>query len=192
MSTVGLLGGSFNPPHRGHLALARTVLELGLADTVRLIPAAVPPHKTLPGESPEIRLAMTRLLAEEDARIGVDDIEIRRAGPSFTIDTLRQLRERFPAAAFRLIIGSDMAKSFSTWREYREILALAPPLIAERPDCPFTEEDFLTEGRFPMPHADVNSTMVRRLVAEGAPDAALLPLLTRPVLDFIRRRGLYA
>lgn len=198
---VGILGGSFNPPHRGHLALARAPLELGLVDRVRLIPAAVPPHKALPDETPELRLAMTKLLAEEDARLDVDDIELRRTGPSFTADTLRGLRGRHPGHEFRLIIGSDMAKTFSTWRAYREILFAAPPLIAERPDYLLTgdeyrnllpdEAEIMARGRFPMPHIDVNSTLVRRLLADGAGDGELLPLLTRPVLDFIRRNALY-
>ncbi|MCC8180783.1 MAG: nicotinate-nicotinamide nucleotide adenylyltransferase, partial [Planctomycetes bacterium] len=86
--TVGILGGSFNPPHRGHLALARTVLDQGLVDEVVLIPAASPPHKPpLQADAPT-RLAMSRLLAQEDARLAVSDIELHRAGPSFTVDTV--------------------------------------------------------------------------------------------------------
>jgi nicotinate-nucleotide adenylyltransferase len=199
--TVGILGGSFNPPHRGHLALARAVLDRGLVDRVRLIPAASPPHKPLPGVPPEIRLAMTRLLAEEDERLAVDDIELRRVGPSFTVDTLRELRSLHPDWQFRLIIGSDMAKSFATWRSYREILSLAPPLVAERPDSLFPDGDFaasgedwaaaMAAGRFPMAHVDASSTAVRRLIAEGAGDEALRTLLTGPVLDFVRGHSLY-
>lgn len=198
---VGILGGSFNPPHRGHLALARTVLDLGLVDRVCLVPAAVPPHKAVPDETPELRLAMTGLLAEESDRIDVDDIELHRTGPSFTIDTLHLLHSRHPDRAYRLIIGSDLAKTFSTWRSYRDILFLAPPLIAERPDSVFSGDDFaslrddeaeiMARGRFPMAHVDVNSTVVRRMVAEGADDEALLALVTPPVLAFIRRHALY-
>ncbi len=198
---TGILGGSFNPPHRGHLALALRVLDLGLVDAVLLIPAAIPPHKAAPGVPPELRLAMTRLLAGEDGRLSVDDIEIRRIGPSFTVDTIRELRARRPEETFRLVIGSDMAKSFASWREYREILFAAPPLIAERPDFMLAAGDFdnlredeaaiMREGVFPMPHAHVNSTTVRGLVARGAGDGELLPLLTKPVLDFVRARGLY-
>lgn len=198
---IGILGGSFNPPHRGHLALARRTLDLGLVDRVLLIPAAVPPHKTAPSVSPGTRLAMTRLLAEEDGRLDVDGIELRRDGCSFTVDTVRALRERLPGRGFRLLIGSDMAKTFAAWREYREILSAAPPLVAERPDFVFAPGDFgnlrndeaavMRAGLFPMPHVNVNSTMVRRLVAGGAGDGELSELLTRPVLEFVRRRGLY-
>lgn len=201
--TTGILGGSFNPPHRGHLALARTVLDLGLVENVLLIPAAIPPHKATPSQADaKTRLAMARLLASEDDRILVDDIELRRDGPSYTIDTLRQLMKMHPDAEYRLIIGSDLAKTFNTWREYREVLRLAPPLVAERPDDVFTgPEDFasmptedrdrILSGRFAMRPVDVSSTKVRALLEKGAEDEELLPFLTRPVIDFIRERTLY-
>ena len=200
---IGLFGGSFNPPHLGHLALARTVLDLNLADRVCLVPAATPPHKRISGGvDAESRLAMARLMASEDKRLNADDIELERAGPSYTIDTLRQLIAQHPDATYRLIIGSDLAKTFATWREYREILRLAPPLVAERPDDMFRGEgDFagmppedaavLKNGRFTMDPVDISSTKVRGLVAEGADDAVLLHYITAPVLAFIRERHLY-
>lgn len=199
---VGILGGSFNPPHRGHLALARAVLGLGLVDRVCLIPAAAPPHKARPGETPETRLAMTRLLAQEDERLLVDDLELHRDGPSFTIDTIETLAARHPDAGYRLVIGSDLAKTFATWREYSRILRLAPPLVAERPDSLFKgvddypglsaeEKSVMAAGRFAMEHVDISSTMVRRLVGDGAGDEALLALLTPSVLRYVRERHLY-
>lgn len=209
---IGLLGGSFNPPHRGHLALARTVLNLGLAERVCLVPAAIPPHKAAPSQADApTRLAMTRLLAGEDDRILVDDLELHRQGKSYTIDTLRELYAAHPGNAYRLIIGSDLAKTFATWRDYGEILRLAPPLVAERPDSPFRAGDgdggrggadypglppeavrILEAGRFDMPPEDVSSTLVRELLDGGADDARLLPYLTPSVLAFIREHGLYA
>lgn len=200
---IGIFGGSFNPPHRGHLALARTALDSDLVDRVCLIPAATPPHKRISGgvDAPS-RLAMAVLLASEDGRLEVDDIELERSGPSYTVDTLRQLIRQHPDVSYRLIIGSDLAKTFGTWREYREILRLAPPLVAERPDDVFRGEgDFagmppmdaaiLERGRFAMKPVDISSTKVRRLVAAGADDADLLHYVTRPVLEFIRGHGLY-
>lgn len=202
---VGILGGSFNPPHLGHLALARTPLDLGLVEMVVLVPAAMPPHKTAPPEAdPETRLVMTRLLAEEDPRLGVDDIELRRSGPSFTIDTVRQLLAANPGNRYRLIIGSDMAKSFATWREYGDLIKLAPSLVAERPDSVFAgspatdyrnlnqeQVRVMQDGRFPMTPVDSSSTKVRALLADGADEATLLRHLTRPVLDYIVAHGLY-
>ncbi|MCD8139735.1 MAG: nicotinate (nicotinamide) nucleotide adenylyltransferase [Planctomycetaceae bacterium] len=201
---VGILGGSFNPPHRGHLKLAQTVLDSGLTDQVCLVPAAQPPHKATPSQADaQVRLAMTRLLAEEDKRLSVDPIELEREGKSYTIDTLRRLTDAHPDTRYRLIIGSDLAKTFATWKGYRDILRLAPPLVAERPDDPFcgvgdyagmTEEEagIVRAGRFDMPPMAVSSTLVRNLLAGGADDDALRPYLTPGVLAFIRDHGLYA
>lgn len=203
---VGILGGSFNPPHRGHLALARAVLDLGLVESVVLIPAAAPPHKAAPRDAdPPTRLRMTRLLADEDPRLDVDGLELRRPGPSFTIDTVRELRAAHPDHRYRLVIGSDLAKSFATWRSFRDLLRLAPPLVAERPDSVFSgsaetmfpglsadEIRVMQNGRFAMTPVEVSSTLVRQRLAENADDAEMLRYLTRPVLDFIRARALYA
>lgn len=200
---VGILGGSFNPPHVGHLALAETVLELGLADEVCLIPAAIPPHKATPRQADApTRLAMTNLLAEEDPRIFTDDLELHRAGASYTIDTLHELRRKHPHCCYRLIIGSDLAKTFASWRDYKEILRLAPPLVAERPDEPFHDDrDFVNltsdeitvikAGRFDMRPVDVSSTKVRALLESGAAEVELLHYLTPAVLSFIRAHRLY-
>ena len=200
---VGILGGSFNPPHLGHLALARTALESGLVDRVCLIPAATPPHKVVSGHVDAAkRSAMAHLLAGEDDRLSVDDIELRRSGPSYTIDTLHELRAANPGVSYRIIIGSDLAKTFATWRSYREILEIAPPLVAERPDDVFhgdadyagmtpDEIQVMKKGRFEMEPVDISSTMIRRLVSEGAPDASLLLFLTGPVLSYVRDNRLY-
>ncbi|MCD8349632.1 MAG: nicotinate (nicotinamide) nucleotide adenylyltransferase [Planctomycetaceae bacterium] len=203
MTLVGILGGSFNPPHRGHLKLAQTVLDLGLTDQVCLLPAAQPPHKATPSQADaSVRLTMTRLLAEEDSRLCVDPIELEREGKSYTIETLHRLMNANPGNQYRLVIGSDLAKTFATWRGYRDILRLAPPLVAERPDDPFRgvgdyagmtdeEADILRQGRFTMSPMDVSSTVVRNLLADGADDDVLLRYLTHGVLAFIREQGLY-
>ncbi len=200
---MGILGGSFNPPHVGHLSLARTVLDLGLADGVCLIPAAIPPHKATPRQADApTRLAMTKLLAAEDPRLATDDLELHRQGASYTIDTLRELIRKHPHYHYRLIIGSDLAKTFATWRDYRDILRLAPPLVAERPDEPFHgDADFVglapgeaavvKAGRFDMRPVDVSSTKVRQLLEAGADDPTLLRYLTPRVLAFIREHRLY-
>lgn len=202
---IGILGGSFNPPHRGHLALARNVLDRDLADRVVLVPAAAPPHKAAPSEADApTRLAMARLLAGEDARLDVDDLELSRQGPSYSIDTVRELSAKRPGDAFRLIIGSDMAKIFATWRDYRELLRLAPPLVAERPDSPLSgggestypglspaERAVIEDGRFDMDPVDISSTMVRKLLGNGAGDGEALAYLTAPVLAYIRDKRLY-
>lgn len=203
---TGILGGSFNPPHYGHLGLAEAALASGLVERILFIPAAVPPHKAAPAQAdPATRLAMTELLAAGDPRLAVDGIELERSGPSYTADTLRALRERSPGTNYRLVIGSDMAKMFSSWRDYRALLRDAPPLVAERPDAkleggnaremfpglPPEEAAVLMAGRFAMPPTPINSTLIRRRIAEGAGERELLGYMPAAILDFIRRRRLY-
>ncbi len=200
---IGILGGTFNPPHRAHLKLAETVLDLGLVDRVCFVPTAIPPHKVIQCRTtPETRLAMTRLLAGDDPRLTVDPLELSRSGPSYSLDTVRELMEKNPDSCYRLIIGSDMAKSFSSWLGYKDLLRLAPPLVAERPDDRFQDDgDYsgltpeeravMASGRFPMPLMAVNSTLVRTLLQDGADDEALLPYLTEDVLRYIRENNLY-
>lgn len=204
-TTTGILGGSFNPPHYGHRKLAEAALASGRVDRVVFIPAATPPHKAAPSEaSPATRLAMTRLLAADDPRFSVNGLELERTGPSYTVDTVRRLKAGHPGMNYRLVIGSDMAIMFAKWREYRELLRLSPPLVAERPDAPLAglpEEDFpgmtaeerdvMLDGRFPMPLTPINSTLIRRRIAERAPEAELLEYLPQTILDFIKQHRLY-
>lgn len=170
-----------------------------------LLPAHTPPHKERPHLTPgAIRLEMTRLLADAHPQLAVCDLELSRPGPSFTIDTLRQLQTLHPADAFRLIIGADMALSFAGWREAETILRLAPPLVALRPDFPLPDGFGLTapqglseEGRRIL-HAGLfshepfaaSSSGIR--VALHAGDLAIADeLLTPEVYDYIRDHDLY-
>jgi nicotinate (nicotinamide) nucleotide adenylyltransferase len=204
---IGILGGSFNPPHFGHLALARAALETGEVECVLFIPAATPPHKVIPsGTNPEMRYEMTLLLAKEDAHMAVDPLELERTGPSYTIDTLHELAGQNPGNTYRLIIGSDMALMFSKWKDYREILRLAPPLIAERPDALLRRTQSPTEmfrdldsrdaevlfaGLFPMEPVPINSTLIRERIQAGAEDEEMLRYLPATVLAYIKKHGLY-
>lgn len=204
---VGILGGSFNPPHFGHLALARAALATGEVASILFIPAATPPHKVISsGTSPDMRYQMTLLLAKEDVRMAVDPLELERTGPSYTIDTLRELTDQNLHNIYRLIIGSDMALMFSQWKDYREILRLAPPLVAERPDALLKRTQSATEmfqdmdredaeilfsGLFPMEPVPINSTLVRDRIQAGADEEELLRYLPASVLAYIKKYGLY-
>ncbi len=204
---VGILGGSFNPPHFGHLALVRAALQTGKVESVLLIPAAIPPHKVIPsGTSPEMRYEMTLLLAKEDNRLTVDPLELEREGPSYTIDTLQEVSSKNPGNEYRLIIGSDMALMFSKWKNYREILLLAPPMIAERPDALLRKTRSATEmfldldradaeilfaGLFPMEPVPINSTLVRDRIKAGAKDNELIRYLPASVVSYIKMHDLY-
>lgn len=173
----------FNPPHVGHVALARAaVSELGL-DRVLLTPTLVPPHKPAkwdPGA--EHRLNMCRLAIDDDPRLGVCTLELERSGPSYTVDTLRAIHASDPDAELTLIVGADMAETLASWREPREILRLARLAVAEREDTSRHEVlDALVplEGHervsfLRMPRVDVSSTLVRRRLTAGEPIAELV------------------
>ncbi len=200
---VGLLGGSFDPPHRGHLHLARAALATGEVDEVWLIPARQPPHKRGRAlNAPHHRLAMTALLCREDPRLHCNPCEIERPGPSYTVETLRQLRSAHPATSYRLIIGADMIMDFDAWKEAETILALAPPLVAERPGSPLpadlvaegppglAPEDrrVLQEGRFPLEPCGISSSAIRQRLRQSESVSADL---TPAVIDYIAQHKLY-
>lgn len=200
---VGLLGGSFNPPHRGHLAMAQAVRRaLGL-DRVLLIPAARPPHKDgaeMP--SPEHRLAMTRLLAAEDPDgLEVSDIELRRAGPSYTIDTVAELEAARPGDELFFIIGADTVGELSTWRRAPELLRRVRFVVVNRPGHPLEDElEELSRELGPelardlgqrvvtMEPVPISSTEVRRQVRAGEDWAGAV---TPGIASYIRAERLY-
>jgi nicotinate-nucleotide adenylyltransferase len=168
----------FNPPHAGHLALARAAArELGLR-RVLLTPALVPPHKPAkwdPGA--EHRSSMCRLAIGEDPRLGVCTLELERPGPSYTVDTLRSIHASDPDAELTLIVGADMARTLARWREPREILKLARLAVAEREGSTRHEVldalaplDAAPRVAFvDMPRLDVSSSLVRRDLTAGEP-----------------------
>ncbi|HZJ77264.1 MAG TPA: nicotinate (nicotinamide) nucleotide adenylyltransferase [Clostridia bacterium] len=130
---IGVFGGTFNPPHLGHLKLVSDFADkLSLSD-VLIIPTYTPPHKQADGlVSSEHRLRMCSLTFERDKRFHVCDIEIKREGKSYTFDTLTALSELYPSAHFYLIIGSDMLLSFDEWHRYKDVLNLCTICAAER------------------------------------------------------------
>jgi nicotinate-nucleotide adenylyltransferase len=194
---IGILGGMFNPPHVGHLALARAAaceLDLG---RVLLTPVLVPPHKPArwdPGT--EHRLAMCRLAVREQERLGVCTLELERPGPSYTVDTLRSIHATHPSAELTLILGADMACTLASWREPREILGLARLAVAEREDTSrrevFSALAPLDAGAHvafvDMPRLDVSSSLVRRRLTDGEP---IEELVGAAVAGYIAEHELY-
>jgi nicotinate-nucleotide adenylyltransferase len=130
---LGVLGGTFDPIHIGHLAAAKNAIECAKLDRVVLMPTGRPPHRGPAAASPEDRLAMTRLAASEDQRLEVSNIELERPGASFTSDTLRELRARHPQGELFLILGWDAARLFSTWHEPEHVRDLATIVVVARP-----------------------------------------------------------
>jgi nicotinate-nucleotide adenylyltransferase len=206
VSALGILGGSFNPPHLGHLALAHGALEELALDRVLLVPVFLPPHKPPPDDDPgpAHRLAMCRALVDGAEHIEVSTLEVDRGGRSYTVDTLDAVHGRQPDAELSLILGADMACTLPRWRRPREILKLTRVAVAER--GPGSEEAGEEGSRervlavlrsldpdarvtvLAMPPVEVSSTMVRARLAEGGP----VDELTGPaVASYIAEHGLY-
>jgi nicotinate-nucleotide adenylyltransferase len=197
MGDIGILGGTFNPPHMGHLVMAQEALDQLDLDRVVLMPVAVPPHKEArddPGAA--VRLELSRLAVAGDERFEVSPLEVERGGASFTVDTLRELHDVEPQHDLTFIVGGDMAQSLPAWREPDAILALARLAVAEREGV--RREDIarrlepLHDGSrvvfFDMPRIDISSSSVRRRVAEGHPVRYLVP---DAVAAAIAEQGLY-
>jgi nicotinate-nucleotide adenylyltransferase len=194
---VGILGGTFNPPHLGHLVCAQEAYrELDL-DRVMLIPARIPPHKPVEDEpGAEHRLELCRLAARDDERFTVSDMELRREGPSYTVDTLELLSSETPNSELLLILGGDIAAGLAQWHRAERVLQLATPVIAKRRGTSRGAVEQALESLpggerarfFQMPPVGVSSTMIRRRVAAGQPIRYLVP---DRVVHYIERHGLY-
>lgn len=131
---IGVLGGTFNPIHIGHLRPALELLEALRLDHLRLIPCGMPPHRETPQVGAQQRLAMVAAAVAGEAGFVVDDRELRRSGPSYSLDTVKSLREEFPHQTIALIIGADSFREFDTWHEWRSITDYAHIVVMQRPD----------------------------------------------------------
>jgi nicotinate-nucleotide adenylyltransferase len=206
--SLGILGGTFNPPHLGHLAIARHALEELSLERVVLMPALIPPHKS--GEDdpgPEHRLAMCRLCVAGVEGLSVCALEIERGGPSFTVDTLQAIHASHPDAQLTFIVGADTAGTLPAWREPARILQLADLAVAARAGSdrtrvldtvtPLLDRAAIGAGERPaarvrfleMPVIEVSSSMARERAARGAP---IEDLVGSAVAHYIREHGLYA
>lgn len=181
------MGGTFDPIHLGHLRAAETAREaLGL-DQVLFVPAGQPPHREQPQASPQDRLAMVGLAAAEHDRFVASDVELRRDGPSFTVDTLGALRSDHPGDELVLIVGSDTFPEMRGWRDAERVFALSAVAVVTRPGAaatPATERVSCVAG----PALPVSSSAIRELLRQRKSVRYLVPL---PVADYIEQRGLY-
>ena len=173
---LGILGGTFDPPHIGHLALAFDALEQLPLDRVLLIPAARQPLKTQVAISaPAHRLAMTHLLAELDPRLTADPVEVERAGLSFTIDTVRALRLAHPTAELTLVMGADTAVTLPQWREPAALAALVRVAIAVRGGTSGALPTGFDARWLQTRRIDLSATELRDRVRAGRPIRGLVP-----------------
>lgn len=134
MEIIGIFGGTFNPIHHGHLALAKSVLEALQCSQIRFIPAALPPHKAIPAVTAQHRATMVQLAIADQPQFVLDTCELDRQGPSYTIETLRLLRHRLPSQSLCLIIGQDSYQQLPMWHRWQELLDHCHLLVVHRAD----------------------------------------------------------
>ena len=198
MTAVGILGGTFNPPHLAHLVCASEARAQLALERVVLVPTGVPPHKPMEQEPGAAhRLEMCRLAAGGHRDwLTVSSIEVDRGGPSYTADTLREIHASQPGDELTFIVGGDMAWSLPSWREPEAILGLASVAVAERAGARREEVRTRLDAMagaarityIDVPRLDISSSALRRRVREGRPLDYLVP---DPVADYIEQRRLY-
>ncbi len=192
---VGIFGGSFDPVHKAHVALAQAALtELGLAQ-VRWIPAGQPWQKTRAITAAQHRAAMLQLAIVDQPRFVLDRTELDRPGQSFTLDTVRALATAQPGTQWFLLIGEDQYANLHTWRDWQALLGLVVLAIANRPHAdlnpplaPHANVRAFTHRTVPLPMLDISSTDIRQRAARGADISHLVP---PAVARYIETHGLY-
>jgi nicotinate-nucleotide adenylyltransferase len=195
---IGILGGTFNPPHLGHLAMAQEAHAQLSLDKVVLMPVFLPPHKELTDDpGPEERYELCRLAVAKDERFEVSRAELDRGGPSYTVDTLKEIHAGSPGDDLTFIVGGDVAQGLPTWREPEVVLDLATIAVAEREGirrqdiAERVSADLHGAGGlvfFDFPRMDISSSSIRRRVREGRPIRYLVP---DDVARTIGARGYY-
>ena len=193
---IGILGGTFDPIHAGHLAAAHVAMDCAHLDRVMFIPSATPPHRPPALASSQDRLEMCRLAIEGEPRFEVSDLEIRRNDVSYTVDTLRELKRLHPNDNLFLVLGWDAARLFATWHEPREVRRLASVVIVTRPGTGAltsgglegaglaAPSDVVCEGHTP----DISGSALRRDIARGESVDDRVP---QPVQRYIAEHHLY-
>ncbi|NGX45445.1 MAG: Nicotinate-nucleotide adenylyltransferase [Chlamydiae bacterium] len=187
---IGFLGGTFDPIHFGHLNLALEIAERKGLDKVLFCPAKISPFKQdAPASvSTDHRLKMVEMAIAPIKGFELSDIELKREGPSYTIDTIRTLQEENPGAEYHLILGGDVATTLLQWKEAAALLKLAPPYIGKRPGSEVSIPG-LEVGEVTIPGFDISSTALRERLKAGLYCGHLIP---QPVLDYICSHRLYS
>jgi nicotinate-nucleotide adenylyltransferase len=189
MRRVGLFGGTFDPPHLGHLAIAEWAREQLRLDRVVFMPAGMPPHKRRRDlSSAAARVAMTRLAVRGNRHFTVSTLEVSRRGPSFTVDTLRSLKSRYRGARLYLLIGEDSLNDFGSWHEPGEILRRATLAVAIRPGAGRRARAAREATWLENPGLHISSSAIRARVRAGHSARYLVP---DPVARYIARNRLY-
>ena len=185
---IGILGGTFNPVHIGHLILAEEARErLGL-DKIVFVPANLPPHKDNSNIAPaQLRLKMLKLATKVNKHFGVSDIEIKREGRSYTIDTLKEFKRQNPADDLYFIIGSDLLKYLEEWKDLNEINKMVKFIAATRPGYPLEKIPSYIQT-LGIRAVDISGFAVRECIKENKSFRYLVP---EAVFNFINCKRLY-
>nr|WP_263325656.1 nicotinate-nucleotide adenylyltransferase [Neobacillus sp. Marseille-Q6967] len=187
MKKVGILGGTFDPPHNGHLMIANEVYDKLKLDEVWFMPNQEPPHKKKSERvENEDRLEMLNLAIEGNASFKIQTIELERKGPSFTVDTMKLLNTQYPDHEFYFIIGADMIEYLPKWHEIDELIKIVQFVGVERPE--YSQKTDYPIIYVDIPAFDVSSSMIRKRVKEGRSVRYLLP---DEVIGYIREKHLY-
>ena len=214
MRTIGLLGGTFDPIHFGHLRMAEELAEALKLDEIRFIPAAIPPHKATPSVSASSRAAMVRLAINNNSLFSLDERELSRSGASYTVDTLQSLRDELgKETSMVLLMGSDAFTKLNTWHRWQELIALSHIALVQRPVNAATRKEVLPKvletflqdhyaenskelltapaGLVTMQHItalDISATQIRTSLQQKQSVRYLMP---DNVIDYIEAQGLY-
>lgn len=216
IAPVGILGGTFDPVHFGHLRLAQELAHTLKLAQVRFVPSGTPPHRATPAATTAQRIAMARLAVAANALFAVDERETRRTGPAYTFDTLTELRAELAAtSSLVLLLGADAFLEFATWHRWHELFGLAHIAVAHRPGFPVERwRDSMPQPLareyaarlmqqplavhlapaggivvMPITALDISATAIRELMRTGGSPRYLLP---DPVLDYIQAQNLYS
>jgi len=182
------LGGTFNPPHMGHLLLAQEAMDKFALEKIIFIPTAIPPHKRIRRDSAELRYKMVKLACKENPKFEASKIELQRSGVSYSVDTLRTLKKKYGRETeLYFIAGSDSLTELETWKNIEEVLKLAHFIVAERPG--FSSQPPKRKIRLiRTPGLDISSSIIRKRIRHSQSIRYLVPETVR---RFIEKNKLY-
>nr|WP_226680156.1 nicotinate-nucleotide adenylyltransferase [Sutcliffiella horikoshii] len=187
MNKVGIIGGTFDPPHVGHLLIANDVRQKLSLDEIWFMPNHIPPHKQNKSITPTpIRVKMIEAAVASNSSFRVETIELQREGPSYTYDTMLLLAEKYPDTSFYFIIGADMVEYLPKWHNIEKLLEIITFVGVKRPGYTFSTEYPVIEVE--TPQVDISSTLIRKRVQEGWTSQYLVP---NQVKEIIEEKRLY-
>jgi nicotinate-nucleotide adenylyltransferase len=183
LQKIGIYGGTFDPVHHAHLILARAALERFALERIVFVPTRLSPHKNASVAAPDVRLQMLQAAIEAEAQFEIDDCELQREPPSYTIDTVEKLRQEYPSAHLFLLLGDDNLSGLPSWRGFEDLRHIVTFIVLQRAFTQVAHEYLSVDRRI-----DISATEIRNRIASGRSIRYLVP---RSVEQIIRVRGLY-